>query len=133
LPLAASNPAMKNSGPGYKENPAHRVATAPARAHVKVVFGGEVVADTKNAIRLEEGNAPPVFYVPRGDVKLDHFTKTQSHTYCPFKGEASYFTLSGGGKTAENAVWSYETPYDEVAVIKDHVAFYPNRVEISVE
>jgi uncharacterized protein (DUF427 family) len=125
---------LRNSGPGYKANPAHRVALAPAKAHVKVVFGGEVVADTQNAIRLEEGNYPPVFYVPRSDVKMDHFTKTQNHTYCPFKGEASYFTLSGGGKTAENAVWTYETPYDEVVVIKDHVAFYPNRVDqISVE
>jgi uncharacterized protein (DUF427 family) len=124
----------KNSGPGYKEHPDHRVATAPAKARVKVVFAGEVVADSQNAIRLEEGNYPPVYYVPRSDVKMAHFARTPQHTYCPFKGEASYFTLSGGGKTAENAVWSYETPYDEVAVIKEHVAFYPNRVDaISVE
>lgn len=120
---------MRNSGPGYKQNPDHRVATAPAKVRVTVVFGGEVVADTQAAIRLEEGNYPPVYYVPRSDVKMEHFARTPHHTYCPFKGEASYFTLSGGGKIAENAVWSYEKPYDEVVVIKDHVAFYPNRVD----
>jgi uncharacterized protein (DUF427 family) len=125
---------MGNSGPGYKQNPDHRVATAPAKERVKIVFGGEVIVDTQRAVRLEEGNYPPVYYVPRSDVKMDHFTKTAHHTYCPFKGEASYFTLSGGGKTAANAVWSYESPYDEVAVIKEHLAFYPNRVDqISVE
>jgi uncharacterized protein (DUF427 family) len=93
-----------------------------------VTFNGDVIADTTDAIRLREADYPPVYYVPRRDVRMDRLIRTEHHTYCPFKGDASYFTLSSG-RTAENAVWSYEKPYDEVIAIKDHLAFYPDRVD----
>ena len=118
-----------NSGPGYARNPAHRVQTAPAGVRVRVTFQGEIIADTKDAIRLEEASYPPVFYIPRKDVNMSRFLRTTHHTYCPYKGQASYFTLSVEGRVEENAVWSYEQPYDEVAVIREHLAFYPNRVD----
>jgi len=70
--------------------------------------------------------APIVYYLPRTDVKMERLARTQHRTYCPFKGEASYFSILGG---AENAVWSYEQPYDEMAAIKDYVAFYPEKVD----
>ncbi len=117
---------MSNSGPGYLEHPEHRVAVEPFRGRVVVEVGGEPIADTREALALEEGNYPPVLYVPRRDVRMDRLVKTTLTTHCPFKGDASYFSVEGG---AENAVWSYETPYDEVMSIKDYLAFYPNRVD----
>jgi uncharacterized protein (DUF427 family) len=119
---------MSNSGPGYKRHPEHRVEVERANERVKVTFNGDVIADTTDAIRLREADYPPVYYVPRRDVRMDRLIRTEHHTYCPFKGDASYFTLSSG-RTAENAVWSYEKPYDEVIAIKDHLAFYPDRVD----
>ena len=118
-----------NSGPGYKKHPHHRIATNRTGEHVRVTFNGEVIADTRDAIRLEESDYPAVYYVPRKDAKVARLIPTTHRTYCPFKGNASYFTLSSHGRTADNAVWSYETPYDEVAVIKDCLAFYPNKVD----
>jgi uncharacterized protein (DUF427 family) len=118
-----------NSGPGYKKHPDHRISTSRTGERVQVTFNGEVIADTRDAIRLEESDYPAVYYVPRKDAKMESLTQTFHRTYCPFKGNASYFTLSSGGRTENNAVWSYETPYDEVSVIKDCLAFYPNKVD----
>jgi uncharacterized protein (DUF427 family) len=119
---------MANSGPGYAKNPEHRVHAAAAADRVRVTFQGEVIADTTRAVRVEEGTYPPVYYVPREDVKMDRLQKTAHSTYCPFKGHASYFSIRGNGD-ADNAVWSYEAPYDEVLSIRDHLAFYPNKVD----
>ena len=118
-----------NSGPGYAQRPDHRITTRPAGMCVQVKFNGEVIADSANAIRMEEGTYSPVYYIPRKDVKMERFARTTHSTYCPFKGHASYYTLASGDRTAENAVWSYEQPYDEVSVIKEHVAFYPDKVD----
>jgi uncharacterized protein (DUF427 family) len=118
-----------NSGPGYLKNPDHRITTKPAGLRVQVKVNGEVIADSANAIRMDEGNYAPVYYIPRKDVKMERFARTSHSTYCPFKGQASYYTLVSGERTVENAVWSYEQPYDEVAVIKEHLAFYPNKVD----
>ena len=115
-----------NSAPGFKKHPEHRIAIRPADGRVRVTFQGEVIADTQNALRLEEGSYPAVYYLPRIDVKMERLVRSTHHTHCPFKGEASYFSLSGG---PENAVWSYEKPYDEMAQIKDLVAFYPDKVD----
>jgi uncharacterized protein (DUF427 family) len=119
---------MSNSGPGYQKNPDHTCALAPEKRRVVVRFGGEVIADSRDALTMHETNHGPVFYVPRKDVKMELLTRTEHHTYCPYKGQASYFSLTGA-RTSENAVWTYETPYDEVMAIKDHVAFYPDRVD----
>jgi uncharacterized protein (DUF427 family) len=124
-----------NSAPGYKKYPGHRITTEPARVRVKVTFKGELIADTQDAVALREGKsdsriAPVVYYVPREDAKMDRLERTAHSTHCPFKGDASYFSVKNG---PENAVWSYEQPYDEMMVIKDHLAFYPDKVEIAVE
>jgi uncharacterized protein (DUF427 family) len=117
---------MGNSGPGYAKHPEHRITTRPADMRVQVKVNGEVIADTRDAIELKEASYPVVYYVPRRDAKMDRLVRTSHTTYCPFKGHASYFSLADG---PENAVWSYEQPYDEVAVIKDLLAFYPDKVD----
>ena len=115
-----------NSGPGFKKRPDYRIAARPAGARVRVTFKGEVIADTKDAVRLEETSYPPVFYIPRTDVKMERLVRTSHNTYCPFKGQASYYSLAGG---PQNAVWSYERPYDEMLAIKELLAFYPDKVD----
>jgi len=115
-----------NSGPGYKKYPDHRITTKPAGVRVRVKLDGEVIADTRDAIRLEEGDYPAVYYFPRKDVKMERLVRSKHQTVCPFKGTASYYSLANG---AENAVWTYETPYDEVSVIKERLAFYPDKVD----
>lgn len=120
---------MSNTGPGYAKHPEHRITTRPAGMRVQVKVSGEVIADTRDAIGLEEASYPVVYYVPRKDVKMDRLLRTSHSTYCPFKGHASYYSLVNG---PENAVWSYEQPYDEVALIKEHLAFYPDKVDAIV-
>src|SRR5215475_6530294 len=116
-----------NPAPGFKQRPDHRIVTKPAGRRVQVILNGKVVADTTNAIRMEEGTYPAVYYFPRGDVKMDRLERTSHKTHCPFKGDASYYSLEDG---AQNAVWSYEAPYDEMQSIADLLAFYPDKVEI---
>lgn len=104
---------------------------APFRGRVLVEAGGRVLADSTHALQLTEASYPPVYYLPRSESNMAELVRTQQHTHCPFKGEASYFSVSGG---AENAAWSYEHPFDEVLAIQDHLAFYPDRVStIKVE
>jgi uncharacterized protein (DUF427 family) len=93
------------------------------------MVAGRVVADTRAALTLREAHYPPVQYIPRADVEMALLARTDHTSYCPYKGDASYFSIPAGGERAANAVWSYETPFDAVAVIKDHVAFYPDRVD----
>jgi uncharacterized protein (DUF427 family) len=104
-----------------------RHALSPASSAPQVKLNGEVIADSSNALVLEEGTYPPVCYFPRRDVKMDRLVRSSHSTHCPFKGHASYFSLKGG---AENAVWTYETPFDEMLAIKELLAFYPDKVEI---
>ena len=108
----------------------HPIAITPAKGRVVVRFAGEVIADTRHALELRESTYPAVLYIPRADAVMTHFARTQHSTHCPYKGDASYFDLGAGGKTAPNAVWSYETPYPAMAEIRDHLAFYPQHVEI---
>ncbi|SRR6266545_5588753 len=119
---------MGNHGPGYQKHPDHRVATVPVTDRVRVTFDGEVIADTRDAILLEETGYDPVYYLPRRDVKMERLVGSDAKTHCPFKGVASYFSLRGA-RTVLDAVWSYEAPYDEVEIIKDRLAFYPSKVD----
>jgi uncharacterized protein (DUF427 family) len=107
----------------------HPIAIAPSAQRVVVTVAGKVVADSRKALTLREANYPPVHYIPRQDVDMALLAGTDHASYCPYKGEASYFSIPAGGARAANAVWSYEAPYDAVASIKDHVAFYPDRVD----
>ena len=114
------------SKPVKLPGPDHPITIAPHPAHVVVTAGGKVVADTRAALALQEANYPAVLYVPRDDVDMALLDRTDRNTYCPYKGDAAYYSVPGGA----NAVWTYEAPYDAVSPIKDHLAFYPDRVTI---
>ena len=109
--------------------PDHPITVEPTKARVVVKAGGRVVADSRNALTLQESTYPAVQYIPLADVDSAVLERTGHETYCPYKGEAGYYSLEAGDVKAENAVWTYEKPYDAVAPIKDHVAFYPNVVD----
>ena len=109
--------------------PDHPITIARNGGRVRVSFAGKTIAETANALTLKEASYPPVFYIPRADADMSALTPTAHHTHCPYKGDASYFTIAVGGRTAENAVWSYEQPFPAVAEIKEYLAFYPNRVD----
>jgi uncharacterized protein (DUF427 family) len=125
-------PSTGNPAPGYKKYPGHRITTRPAGVRVLVKYNGEVIADTRDAIAMEESKssssvlAPVVYYIPRKDVKMERLVRTSHTTHCPFKGDASYYSLKNG---PENAVWSYEQPYDEMTAIQGLLAFYPDKVD----
>lgn len=114
----------------FQANPGHTITVTPHEGRVVVTFKGAVVADSQKALKLKEGSYPEVFYIPRDDLKIAHFIETDRKTTCPFKGTARYWTLSTKDGKAENAVWGYDNPFDQVAVIDRHVAFYPDKVDI---
>jgi uncharacterized protein (DUF427 family) len=116
--------------PGFQSQPQHRIDTQPAKQRLRATFNGEIIADTRDALAMKEGSYPIVYYFPRNDVRMERLERTSHSTHCPFKGDASYFSIKGG---PDNAVWSYETPFDEMIAIKDRVAFYPNKVTIETE
>jgi len=109
--------------------PDHPITVTPNARRVVVKIAGRVVADTRNALTLKEASYPAVQYIPRRDVDMTLLERTDHATYCPYKGECAYYSLPAGGEQAVNAVWTYEHPYDAVAAIKDHLAFYPDRVD----
>jgi uncharacterized protein (DUF427 family) len=109
--------------------PDHPITITPAPGRVVVKAGGRVIADTRDALMLKEASYPGVKYVPRKDVDMSLLARTDHQTYCPYKGDCSYYSIPLGGERARNAVWTYETPYPAVAAIKDHLAFYPDRVD----
>lgn len=113
------------SAPGH----AHAITIEKNPNRITVTFNGTVLADTQSALVLKEGPLPPANYIPREDVQMSYLQRTDHSTHCPFKGDASYFSVSVNGKTAENAVWTYEAPIDSVAQIKDYVVFYPEKMD----
>jgi uncharacterized protein (DUF427 family) len=113
--------------------PDHPITVEPAAARVIVSVAGRVVADTRNALSLRESTYPPVHYIPLTDVDVSLLQRTSHTTHCPYKGDCNYYSIPIGGPKSVNAVWAYEAPFSAVAPIRDHVAFYPDRVdEISV-
>jgi uncharacterized protein (DUF427 family) len=104
-----------------------RIERTPAR--VVVTAGGHIIADTRDALTLWEASYPAVHYIPRRDVDMTLLERTDHGTYCPYKGEAAYFSIPRGGDRSKNAVWTYEMPFPAVADIKDHLAFYVERVD----
>lgn len=109
--------------------PDHPITISPAEGRVRVTVAGKVVADSTHALRLEEKGYPPVHYLPRTDADMSLLVRTTHYTYCPYKGDCTYYSIPIGGTKSEFAVWTYEKPYESVAVIKDHLAFYPTRVD----
>ena len=113
--------------------PDHPITLTVPTGRVRALFRGHEIADTERAILLSEANYPPVWYFPRDDVAMAFFARTERHTRCPYKGEASYYTLRRDGVVAENAAWSYEAPYPAMTAIAGAIAFYPDVVEIQAE
>jgi uncharacterized protein (DUF427 family) len=109
--------------------PDHPITIENKRAHVTVSVAGKVIADTRDALSLREASYPPVIYVPRGDVDMSALQRTDHATYCPYKGDCSYYSIPAGSERSVNAVWTYENPHAAVSQIKDYMAFYPDRVD----
>ncbi|QMU76209.1 DUF427 domain-containing protein [Streptacidiphilus sp. PB12-B1b] len=119
--------------PVLQPSPAHPITVDANPARVVVSVAGRVVADTRNALTLREASYPPVQYIPLADVDRSLLERTDTTSYCPFKGDASYYSIPAGGARSVDAIWSYEAPHAAVAEIKDHVAFYPDRVDSITE
>lgn len=109
--------------------PDHPIAIEHYPRKVVVTFAGKRIAESSRALRLSEASLPPAFYIPRQDVDMKALTPSSHSTHCPYKGDASYFSIAANGRTSDNAVWTYEAPYPAVREIKDHLAFYPDRVD----
>jgi uncharacterized protein (DUF427 family) len=109
--------------------PEHPISIERNLKRVVVTLAGEVIAESTDALTLREANYPPVSYIPRKDVNMAMLERTAHASYCPYKGDAAYFSIPVGGERSVNAVWTYESPYSAVAQIKDHVAFYTDRVD----
>ena len=114
---------MKHPGPD------HPISVAPHPARIAVTFSGEVIAQSDRALELREADYPPVAYVPRQDVDMEKLIPSDHSTHCPYKGDASYFSIEVAGKRSENAIWCYADPYPAVAQIKGYLAFYGDRVD----
>lgn len=118
-----------NSGPGYANDPEHKVEISPSNKRVRAILNGIAIADTTNALVVEESGYPPVYYVPLTDIRMELATETEHNTFCPFKGEAAYWSFAAIGVSAENAAWGYKMPFDEVRSLKGHLAFYSTKVD----
>ena len=109
--------------------PDHPITITKNPKRVVVTLGGKVIADTRDALVLKEASYPAVQYIPRKDADMSLLQRTDLSTHCPYKGDASYYSIPSGGERSKNAVWTYENPHAAVAQIKDHLAFYPDRVD----
>jgi uncharacterized protein (DUF427 family) len=118
-----------SSKPMKIPGPDHPITIAPSRERVTVTVAGWLIADTREALILREAAYAPVYYIPRKDVDMVQLQRTSHQTYCPYKGDCAYYDIPAGAERSVNAVWTYEAPYAAVSPIKDHLAFYPDRVD----
>lgn len=109
--------------------PDHPITITPAQEHIVVTVAGRRIAETREALTVQEAAYPPVHYIPRKDVDMSQLQRTAHQTYCPYKGDCSYYSIPVGGERSVNAVWTYEAPYAAVADIREYLAFYPDRVD----
>lgn len=121
-----------SSRPILKPGPDHPITIEPAQEQIVVTVAGRVIADTHDAVMLREADYPAVAYIPLADVDTSLLERTDHASYCPYKGECSYYSIPIGGERSINAVWEYRAPYGPVMQIKDMVAFYPDRVDAIV-
>lgn len=119
-----------NPAPGFKSNPDKKIAIEPHDGTVTVRHGETVIATTNNALRLAEDDYPVIFYIPFEDIRFEMLSRTVTSTHCPYKGDASYWQMGLPGDAGRDIMWAYEAPYDEAAAIKDHGAFYADRVKV---
>jgi uncharacterized protein (DUF427 family) len=109
--------------------PDHPITITPNTVHVVVRLSDKIIAETDNSLTLQEASYPPVTYIPRADVDMSLLERTDHSTHCPYKGDASYYSIPLGGERSRNAIWTYEDPHAAVSAIKDYMAFYPDRVD----
>jgi uncharacterized protein (DUF427 family) len=109
--------------------PEHPISIDANPSRVVITVGGKVVADTRDALTLREASYPPVQYIPRRDVDMAALARSEHTTYCPYKGDASYYSIPAGGDRSVNAVWTYESPFEAMTPIKKYVAFSSDRVD----
>ena len=109
--------------------PDHPITISSAEGKVRVAVAGKTVAESTRALRLEENGYPPIYYLPRNDADMSQLVRTTHYSYCPYKGDCSYYSIPIGGSRSENAAWTYESPHEAVAHIKEYLAFYPTRVD----
>jgi uncharacterized protein (DUF427 family) len=107
----------------------HPITITPTGRRVVITVAGHVLADTPNALTLKEASYPAIQYIPRADVDMSLLARSDHRTYCPYKGDCSYYSIPAGGERARNVVWTYENAYHAVAAINGHMAFYSNRVD----
>ncbi|WP_338700019.1 DUF427 domain-containing protein [Bradyrhizobium sp. 26S5] len=117
------------AGPIKVPGPDHPITIERNPHQVVISMAGRIIARTRDALTLREAAYPAVHYVPRKDVDMALLQRTDHSTYCPYKGDCAYFSIPLGGERSTNAVWTYEAPYPAVVSIKDHLAFYPDRVD----
>ena len=115
--------------PGHRDHPGHRVSEKPVRGKMRAQLGADVLAESSDVIEVDEDQNPPRYYFPRGDVRMDRLAPSETRTYCPFKGEASYFSMELGDGPLPDAAWTIESPYDEHADLKSRVAFYSEKFD----
>jgi uncharacterized protein (DUF427 family) len=115
--------------PVLQPGPNHPITIEPLGRRVTVVVAGQTIAESDRALVLREAAYAPAIYIPRQDARMDLLERSDHSSYCPYKGDASYFSIPAGGPRSVDAVWTYEAPYDAVGGIKDHLAFYPDRVD----
>jgi len=117
---------MPNPAPGFRKVPRSHIVTQAAGRRVRVTLNGELLADSREALEMREGDYAPVYYLPRQDVRMARLERSAHATHCPFKGDAAHYSIVGGPR---DVAWSYERPYDEMIEIRDLIAFYPKRVD----
>ncbi|MEI5677669.1 DUF427 domain-containing protein [Mesorhizobium sp. CGMCC 1.15528] len=122
-----------NPSPGFAKNPAKQITIEPYKGTVKVYAGDQQIASSSNVLLLTEPPYPAAYYIPFADIDFSRLEKTDHSTHCPYKGDASYWSIPAAGDAGKNALWGYKQPFDETAEIKDHGAFYPDRVRIVAE
>mgnify|MGYP000023506323 FL=1 len=110
--------------------PGPEITVTPAQGTYSIRAQGAVLGETSSALILREGDLKPVIYIPRGDLQMVFFDRSETTTHCPHKGDASYFHLAGKSRQEKDVAWSYENPLKSVAEIKDHLAFYPDHVTV---
>jgi uncharacterized protein (DUF427 family) len=115
--------------PGHRDHPEHKVLQKAVHGKMRAQLGADVLAESSSVIEVDEDQNPPRFYFPRGDVRMDRLAPSETRTYCPFKGEASYFSMELGDGPLPDAAWTIESPYDEHADLKGRVAFYSEKFD----